>query len=167
MKRKGLLFLMLLFAELVSSSNQQRAGEMEIRQKGVSNSQCTWVNREWQTGGVERGLRREAEERGKKKKSIKSSNMNCALKWLLKSHQGSDWEVKCSGERGMPTSMCPSTTLAQSLDFHTHGTHCVEPSALTERYSYPRSMCLSSSFLLWLHFLFFFWRIHVKLFFTV
>ena len=35
-----------------------------------------------------------------KGKSIKSSNMNCAVKWLLKSHQESNWEVKCSGEPG-------------------------------------------------------------------
>ena len=40
-------------------------------------------------------------QRGQEKgKSIKSSNMNCTLKWLLKSHQESKWEVKCSGQPG-------------------------------------------------------------------
>lgn len=70
-----------------------------------------------------------------KRKSIKSSNMNCALKWLLKSHQESKWEVKCSGEPGCwllcvlqqrwlnyGANLCSTLTAEQSawLSYSTH-----------------------------------------------
>lgn len=76
-----------------------RGEGLEGWQKATRGSRCTWVNREWQAGEEKRrdGKRQRGEGKGK---SIKSSNMNCALKWLLKSHQESKWEVKCSGEHG-------------------------------------------------------------------
>ena len=91
---------------MVSSSNEQRAGEMaEGKREYATVGALESIGNGRGRGKKEaREMKRERWKEGHrgegKGKSIKSSNMNCTVKWLLKSHQESDWEVKCSGEPG-------------------------------------------------------------------